>query len=245
MRKTAYSFLNRSSISPNLISMAIIFSLLSACSGSLEGKMNREFSEVRSIQAEQTSAITDIRHEIREIRGQLDEIQHSSKGKTRDLETAISKLGSRVPPPSGVPEQLLIADENSISRISGPAADSYKESLKLIRTGDFESAHKAFITFAEQNVGTAYTDNAYFWAGISSIKLARFERSIVEFSDVFQKYPAEDMVAPALYYMADALFNLGSGNDGVLTLQKLVDDHPKSEWAKKAKERLKESSSRR
>lgn len=200
-----------------------------------------ELKEMRSIQAEQTGTLSEMRQEIRELTGRLDEIQHQNRGKTTALESAIEQLGSRVPPPQGVPSKLLATDEQRIAPIKGDAADKYREGLKLLRTGEFERAHSIFTAFASQNPGTAFTDNAYFWSAISSTKLDRYERAIGEFSDVFEKYPAEDMVAPSLYYMADTLFYLGLGNDGVLTLQKLVDDHPDSEFAKRAKERLAEA----
>ncbi|HMO17178.1 MAG TPA: tetratricopeptide repeat protein [Oligoflexia bacterium] len=219
----------------------LFFSLLfyfTGCSAGLESRMNRDFKEVRSIQAEQTSQIAEMRQEIRELTGRLDELNHQSQGRSRALENEINKLGSRVPPPSGVPESVLVSDENNIAKIKGSAAEEYQNALKYLRTGDFESAHQFFSRFAADNPGTAFTDNALFWSGISSMKLGRLERSIVEFSEVFQKYPAEDMVAPSLYYMAESLFNLGSGNDGVLTLQKLVEEHPKSEFAIRARERL-------
>ncbi len=217
--------------------------LLSACSAGLEQRMDRELREMRSIQAEQTAAITEMRHDIRELTGRLDEIQHQTKGRTTALESAIEQLGSRVPPPTGVPAKLLALDEQRIAPIQGGAADTYREALRNLRTGEFEQAHGAFTAFANQNPGTAFTDNAFFWSGICSMKLNRYERAIGEFSDVFEKYPAEDMVAPALYHMADALFHLGLGNDGVLTLQKLIDDHSDSEYAKRARERLKDASS--
>jgi TolA-binding protein len=219
--------------------------ILSACSAGLEKRMDRDFREIRSIQAEQTAAITEMRHEIRELTGRLDEIQHQTKGRTTQLESAIQQLGTRVPPPSGVPAKLLALDEQRITPIKGAAADMYRDALRLLRNGEFEQAHASFTEFAKRNPGTAFTDNAFFWSGISSMKLDRYERAIGEFSDVYEKYPAEDMVAPALYYMADALFHLGLGNDGVLTLQKLLDDHPDSEYAKKAKERLGDQSTKK
>lgn len=213
-------------------------SLLSACSSGLESRLNRELGEMRSIQAEQTASINEMRHEIRELTGRLDEIQHQTKGRTTALESAIEQLGSRVPPPSGVPVKLLVEDERRIGPIRGNAADLFRNALKYLRTGEFESAHGAFIRFAELNPGTAFTDNAYFWSGISSMMLQKYDRAVGEFSDVFEKYPAEDMVAPSYYFLAESLFHLGMGNDGVLSLQKLVDDFPNSEYAKKAKDRL-------
>lgn len=90
----------------------------------------------------------------------------------------------------------------------------------------------------EQNPGTAFTDNAMFWQGIVSDKLNQLDRAVASFSDVFQKYPAEDMVPPALYYLAETLVRMDSKTHAVLTLQKLIDEHPKSEFAARGRERI-------
>lgn len=212
---------------------------LCSCSAGLERRMDKELGELRSIQADQTVQISEMRQEIRQLTGRLDEIQHVSQGRTQQLEKSLEQLGNRLPPPSGVPEELFVKDEEKISRIEGPASDAYKKALLSLRNADFKSAQASFNAFANQNPGTAFTDNALFWSGISSMKLGEFDQAVVSFSEVYQKYPAEDMVAPALYYMGESLFSLGSGNDGVLTFQKLIDEHPQSEYAQKAKSRIK------
>ncbi len=221
----------------------LILSTLSACSAGLEGKMNKQFSEFRSIQAEQTSTISELREDVRNLTGRLDEIQHNTQGRTERLEKSIQQLGNRVPPPSGVPEDLFNQDEQSISRLTGSGADIFRRALQNLRGGEYDLAHDGFQNFVRENPGTAYTDNALFWSAISSMKLGQNDQAIIEFTDAYQKYPAEDMVAPALYYMAETLFTIGAANDGVLTFQKLVDEHPKSEYATKARSRLSTSSS--
>lgn len=226
-----------SQVSKFVLTSSLVF--LSSCSASLERRLDRELGELRSIQADQTVQISEMRQEIRQLTGRLDEIQHLSQGRTQQIEKSLEQLGSRLPPPSGVPEDLFSKDESKISKIEGPASDAYKKALSSLRSGDFKSAQIAFNEFASQNPGTAFTDNAMFWSGISSMKLGEYDQAVVSFSDVYQKYPAEDMVAPALYYMGESLFALGSGNDGVLTFQKLIDEHPSSEYAQKAKGRIK------
>ena len=136
------------------------------------------------------------------------EIQYTSNDKTRELEETIQKLGSRVPPPAGVPENLLVSDEKSISTHSGPGADSYKLALATLRTGDLNKAYQLFDSFLAQNPKTAFSDNAIFWKGIVAKSQSRFDQSVLHFSEVFQNFPAEDMVPASLYYMAEALQDL-------------------------------------
>ena len=199
-----------------------------------------DISDMRTLQAQQSQAINEIRNELRALTGKVEELQHTSSGKTQELEQTLSALRSRVPPPAGVPEELLDADDAKISAIPGPAADQYKKALGLIRSGAFDAARSEFESFAEANPGTAFTDNALFWLGIARDRLGQYDGAVVAFSEVFQKYPAEDMVAPALYYLAEAFQKMGSKQDAILTLQKLVDEKKSSPYAARGREKLQE-----
>jgi len=199
-----------------------------------------DINDIRTLQAQQSQAINEIRNELRTLTGRVEELQHTSTGKTQELEQTLSALRSRVPPPAGVPEELLDADDQKIASIPGPAAEQYKKALTLIRSGAFDAARAEFESFSEANPGTAFTDNALFWLGISRSQLGQYDGAVVAFSEVFQKYPAEDMVAPALYYLADAFVKMGSKQDAILTLQKLVDEKKGSPYAARGREKLQE-----
>ncbi len=215
------------------------FLMINSCTTAIERRMDKELGDLRGLQADQTIRISEMDQQIRQLTGRLDEVQHLSQGKTQAIEKSLEQLGNRLPPPSGVPEDLFSNDEQKISKIEGPAADLFRRALQTLRSGDFKGAQSNFNAFASQNPGTAFTDNALFWSGLSSMKLGEYDQAVVSFSEVYQKYPAEDMVAPALYFMGESLFALGSGSDGVLTFQKLIDEHPDSEYANKAKSRIK------
>lgn len=229
------------------VCIGILVLILGGCSGQrindLEKRTNSAISDIRGIQAEHTVAINSIRSELRAIQGKLEELDHVSRGKTQELEKSLAELGSRIPPPQGVPEDLLSRDDEKIARLSGPAADIFKQALRQLRTGDIEGARSSLIRFVEQNPGTAFTDNALFWLGICYTKLGEYDRAIVSFSDVFQSYPAEDMVAPALYFLAETFEKTGSKNDARMTYQKLVDEYPNSPYVLKARGKLIDSSS--
>lgn len=203
-------------------------------------KLKSEIADIRALQADQTSNLRSLSTELHSLTGKVEEVQHVSTGKTQELEQTITQLKSRVPPPAGVPEDLLNADDEKISQNSGPAADLYKQALQQLRTGDFENAKGTLATFVSQNPGTAFTDNALFWLGISCQKLGKYDQSVSFFSDVFQKYPAEDFVSPALFYLSDSLLKLGNKQDAILTLQKLIDEHPNDSITPKARAFLQE-----
>lgn len=218
--------------------------MFTACSShrldELERRTRTDITDIRSIQADQNASLNTLRSEVRDLAGKIEELQYTSTGKTKELERTIQRLGSRVPPPAGVPEDLLSRDEERIATLTGPAADLYRKGLQQLRDGDIENSRASFQRFVEENPGTAFTDNALFWLGICYTKLGQYDRAVVSFSQVFQSYPAEDMVPPALYYLAQTFLTNGSTEDAILSLQKLVDEHPRSSYAIKGQSQLRE-----
>lgn len=203
-------------------------------------KTTEDVDDLRSLQAQQESSIGQLRSELRSLSGKVEELEHRALGKTAQLEQTIERVSSRVPPPSGVPEELLNADEEQISKISSPAAKNFQNGLKLLRNGEFDAARQAFAKFVEENPDTTFSDNAFFWTGICYDKLGQDDRAIIEFSKVFQRYPAEDCVPAALYFLAQEFIKIHSMEDAFLTFEKLKDEHPESDFAAKAGVRLKE-----
>ena len=64
-----------------------------------------------------------------------------------------------------------------------------------------------------------------------------YNRAILEFNDVL-KYRRGDRVPAALLRQAQAFLEIGDKTDARLILQKLVNDHPNSEQAREARDRL-------
>ena len=220
-----------------LIAISFLLSCVSCVNNTknLAQDVRKEMQDLRLIQADQSSTINELREEVRQLRGVQQEIQYSSSDKTRELEQTIEKLGSRVPPPAGVPESLLAADEKKISTHSGTGADSYKLALARLRAGDFQNSDRMFSDFLSKNPKTTFSDNAYFWRGIIAKNQSQFDKSVLHFSEVYQKFPAEDMVPASLFYMSEALQDSGASKDSKFTLEKLVDEHPSSSYAMRAK----------
>ncbi len=212
-----------------------------ACSGN-QTNLRQELDDLRSVQAEQSTGIAQLRTELRELSGKVEELQFQNKNKTAELERSLRTVSSRVPPPPGVPEDLLNADEQAIAPTTGPAADSYRQALQQVRTGEFDGARQTLQAFIDANPETAFTDNALFWLGITFERQNQLDRAVVAYGDVFKRFPAEDMVPPALFHLGEAFVQMGSFENALVTFQKLVDEHPRSQYVVQAKARIKELS---
>lgn len=228
-----------------LVAASMLF--LGACSDSRVSQLDEssrrtsgDIESLRATSAENTSAIADLRADLARLSGKLEELNYQVTGKTAELQRTMEAVSSRMPPPPGVPEDLLASDESLIGRISGSAADAYRAALKDLRAGKFQDARSRFSRFAEENPNTAFTDNAYFWMGICSDQLGELDRAVGGYSAAFQKFPAEDRAAPALYYLAQDFLKMKSRSDAIVTLQKLADDYGSTEYGRKGKALLNE-----
>ena len=226
-----------------LVAVIVSCTLIGCGAGRLnevESNLKQEMSELRGIQAQQTASINELQADMRSLQGKLEEIGFQAQGKTRELENRLNSFGSRVPPPEGVPAELLSEDEERIARNTGAAADLYRKGLEQIRLGDFDGARATFESFVSQNPDTAFSDNALFWTGVALEKLGQYDRAIVSYSDVFKNYPAEDRAAAAMYRLGECFIKMDSASDAQLTFQKVIDDYPRSEFSARAKARLQE-----
>lgn len=222
-----------------LSTLAVVTTAGVACSGGSKiASLESALADLRGIQAQQTAKIDELQFELDKVKGSLDEVQFAVQGKTKELEQRLKRFGSRVPPPKGVPGDLLNEDQERISRNSGPAAEQFTKALELVRAGDFVTAQGLFQRFVEENPDTSFSDNALFWTGICLEKQGLYDRAVVSYSEVFQKYPAEDRVPAALFRLAGAFRKIESSEEAKLTYQKLVDEHPRSSYASKAKKEL-------
>ncbi len=198
----------------------------------------RDLRDMRSLQAEQTSKILELRDEVRKVSGKVDELEYIVRGKTKKLQEELQKVTSRVPPPEGVSEALLEDDEAKISKHKGSSVEQYKRGLGEIRAGNFRSAYLTFSNFIDKNPDTAFTDNALFWTAICFEKMNQIDRAIVAYSDIYQRFPKEDRVPDALFKLSESLAKLGSKEDAILSYQKLIADFPKHPLASKARKRI-------
>ncbi|MDR2338222.1 MAG: tetratricopeptide repeat protein [Deltaproteobacteria bacterium] len=209
-----------------------------SCSGQTN-ELNTNLGQLRTVQAEMTTKISDLQSNIDLLTGRVEELEYKLRGQTEQIERKLDFVSSRVPPPEGVPEDLLNSDEEALKLNTGQSATSYKVGLSQIRTGDFEAARQTFLVFIENNPNTAYTDNALFWTGITWELIDNYDRAIVAYNDAYQKFPAEDYAPVAIYQISECFRKMNDTNNMRLMLQKLIDEYPKSKYASLVRERLK------
>jgi tol-pal system protein YbgF len=225
-----------------LLLLPLLSLTFSACSDNkidaLELRLDRDLRQMREEIAVQNNQIEELRGELGRVTGKVEEVQYVASGRTQELEQSLRRVSSRVPPPPPVIESLFNEDERMIAQQSGPAAEIFTAGLQFLREGDFSNARDTFARFVEENPKTAFTDNAYLWQGISHEALEEWDRAVAAYSLGFQRFPAEDRVPACLFKLAESFERMGQKKDAQLTFEKLIEEHPRSEFTPKAKDRV-------
>jgi tol-pal system protein YbgF len=164
-----------------------------------------------------------------------------------DLKARAAAASVAVPP--GVPAATTsTAPAPSMSEVSVPAPASpapsgnpmelYQTAYRDYQRGNFDLAMAGFADFVRQNPNSDLADNAAYWIGESLFSQKKYQDAIAQFDSVVTRYPQSDKVPGALLKKGYAYIALGEKAQGIVQLQYVVHEHPSSQEASLARQRL-------
>lgn len=126
---------------------------------------------------------------------------------------------------------------------STPAGESapqlYERALKTIREEQqFVAGRELMETFLKRYPEDGLAVNAAYWVGETYYAEKVYEKAILQFEDIIQKYGEHPKVASAMLKQALAFESSGDKATGRLLLQRVVERFPLSDEAKKATQLL-------
>ncbi|MCK4507237.1 MAG: tol-pal system protein YbgF [Desulfuromonadales bacterium] len=142
-----------------------------------------------------------------------------------------------VPPAS----KASAATGNAVSStpVGESAPELYERALKKIREEqDFAAGRELMDTFLKRYPGDDLAINAAYWVGETYYAEKNYEKAILQFDEIIQKYGEQPKVASAMLKQAMAFEASGDQATGRLLLQRVIERFPLSGEAKKAKQML-------
>lgn len=110
--------------------------------------------------------------------------------------------------------------------------------MATLRTGDFDKAAAALATFLQRWPNSGYADSARFWLGNALYGQKNYKEAISVFRAMVASAPAHPRTPEALLAVANCQIEMKDNRAARKTLDDLVKNHPSSEAAAAAKERL-------
>jgi tol-pal system protein YbgF len=117
---------------------------------------------------------------------------------------------------------------------------TYQAAYRDYQRGNFDLAIDGFRDFLSGSPTSDLADNAAYWIGESLFSQKKYREAIGQFDAVVNKYPKSDKVPGALLKKGYAYINVGEKAQGVVQLQYVLHEHPKSQEASLARQKLKQ-----
>jgi tol-pal system protein YbgF len=233
------------------------------------GKTNQSAeTNLRTRYAGLSANMDAMQQDLRVLSGRLDEVSHqlqkkienddantkSIQAKMDDLSVRVGKVEQRTTElerylnmegadsKSGAaknPNAAATAESAGNDKTHATATQLYATAKQTYDKGQMEKARRQFEQFLKANPNSNNADNAQFWIGESYYREKWYEKAILEYQTVIEKYPKGNKVAAAMLKQGMAFFRLGDKSNAGLVWKELEKRFPGSHEAKIAAEQLK------
>ena len=154
-----------------------------------------------------------------------------------ELELKLSNLDTRLAALTVAPPVVVPVPKGQVDT---EAKDQYAAALKLIQQENrFADGRKGLQRFLRDHPKHELTVNAIYWIGEAYYGEKQFEKAILQFQDVIQKFSKHAKAPAAMLKQGLAFGALGEQATEKALLKKVLAEYPKSPEAKKAKTLLK------
>ncbi|MDL1980948.1 MAG: tol-pal system protein YbgF [Deltaproteobacteria bacterium] len=222
----------------------------------LKSRLEEREQALRNQSAELHAMYDQLKAEMRLISGSIDETDYLLKQKLSDSDKITENRLKRIEKAAGLNENRIThleqylnfeSDENDLKIKSKPQFrqelsenELYTVSKQAFDAGDFETARKGFKNLINKFPKSAHADNAQFWIGEIYYSEKWYEKAILEYQKVIEKYPKGNKVPASLLKQGFAFLNLGDKANARLILKELVKKYSKSTEAEIATKKLKQ-----
>jgi tol-pal system protein YbgF len=182
---------------------------------------------LREIRADQNADLGEIRNSIEIIRNQL---EHTSR--------QLSRSPSRRPGPPATPS--VISESPPDSSLS-PALEEqglYQTALQNLQQGRYPLAITGFREYLSKFPEGALGDEAQYGIAEAYYAQSDFPTAAIEFRALVDRHPESDKVPAALLKAGLSYFESGKEDLGRAYLERVINEHPFTDEALKARERL-------
>ncbi len=199
--------------------------------------------------AEHQAAIDTLRVDLQSINGRLEDLARQNAQvreeltlmrddlglKMAALEDRLARLESRV-------QQRQSAAPSAVAPAPADTPESlYARGIDLIRKEEnFAEGRQLLGDFLERYPDHDLAVNAMYWIGEAYYGEKKYENAILQFQDVIQEYGDHPKAAAALLKQGMAFAALDDIKNARVIMEKLIDNYPLSEEAKKAEQKLAE-----
>lgn len=188
---------------------------------------------------EQAQRIEDLNNELRGLRGQVEQLQHSiDTARTQqremyaDLDKRLQAVESRATAAVSATPANPVAGSNDDDNVA------YKKAFDLLKDGKYADAETAFSRFVASYPQSPLADNGHYWLGEARYVNKDFAQALREFRTVVDRYPDSRKLPDAWLKIGYCQYELKNWKDAREALRKVMQIAGDSASGKLAEQRL-------
>ena len=212
--------------------------------------------------------MTQQENELRELRAQIEKLQHDlqeqqqrNKDLYLDLDSRLNRLeGNGTPPVSAPvapatsgkvaapaappiaarvePAPSVHGDPGSLA-VAGDERTAYNQAFDKLKTGDYVGSAQSFTAFLQAYPSGVYAPNALYWLGESYYVTQNYPLAAEQFRALVDRYPTHDKAPGSLLKLGLCDYGMGKIEAAERTLADVVSRYPGTDVARTADDRLK------
>ncbi len=196
--------------------------------------LSDQVDQLRRSLLEMNSQIEQLRGEVATQRGNVELLQRDAselQRKQKDAQSAIDERMRKLEPQSvTVDGKTFLADADE--------KRAFDEAIARLRATDFAGGAQALNAFLKRYPETGFAESAQYWLGNAYYGLRDYKEAIKAFRGLVDRSPDHLRTPEAMLSIANCQTELKDNEAARRTLEQLVKQHPQTEAAQAARDRL-------
>ena len=206
-----------------------------------EQKLAEETRRATEDTAQLRRSLIDLQNELEATRAEMAKLRGQGEQMVRDL-AELQRLQKDAA--QGVderlrkfePSRMTIDGKDFVAELSEKR--DYDAAMATFRKGEFATAQLVFVDFLTRYPKTGFRQSALFWLGNAQYATKDYKDALSSFRALVVSAPDHMRVPEAILAIANCQLELKDNKGARKTLEELVANHPGSEAAQAAKDRL-------
>lgn len=202
----------------------------------------KDMATIRKGGADLQATLESARVDMQLLTGKIDDVRIMAQKPADDIALLKEDLNKRL---SAIEDRMTKLEKGleEQKKKQLPAAVTpevlYQQGYDALKGGERAKAREIFASFLLQFPKQPLAANAQYWIGESYYSEKNWEQAVLEFQEVIKNYPSSEKTPAAMLKQGMAFRELGDNKSAAYIMRKLVEEHPKSEEAKTAREKYK------
>ncbi len=211
-------------------------------------QLHQQQGEMQSQAQARTEEITQLRAALLDLQSQIDGLKTElarSRGQFEQLVRDLSELQQRQKDVQlGLDDRLRRFEPVKVTldgqelTVEPAEKREYEQAMEAFRKADYPLARQLLQAFVMRHAASAYRPSALFWLGNADYVAKDYKAAQARFEQLLELAPAHPRAPEALLAISNVQIELKDLRAARKTLENLIAQHPQSEAAQTARERL-------